>query len=1068
MDPQTIRELDNGFTELNTAVRQTDQTFLDVLGPMAAQIKEKLSKENNQATASQNNITNQLASSYSKSKDLASKQQTLYQQQLQRRGYDIDQSGKEIKTSTDLSISQQQLLEKLDKSISKENALIQATNNPVKAFRDLGASLNSIEGIWDKLQDKMFEMTGKSVIGAAALQGTIGALTGIAKATGAMAEAIYQGERGASVGAKGAKEFNDSVSKAATGIGAALVMMPGSFLIKAFGAALVLVSVLLEKSTKLIEMGATFNDQLYKSYNTLSEKGLSTAQGMTGLKESLHRVGLTGGEIDKFNKLLGDNSKNLALFGGTAATGMAKYEKIANAIATPSSKINKEFLIMGINSDAQREHIMKYMTEEDRLGLAKGMSDEKQIAGARKYIDNLDKLSMLTGTNRKELEEARATVMANENLRAAIFEAEQDKTEEGKARLAELKRAYEAAAMLQATGDTKGATGVAEYFAGRGITGQASAVAYNQFSGKGGLIEGIKKGASSAELTTRAASGYDRQASMMADTGRFGGDTTGLMTGGFAQAQQFKTRSDELKKKAREKGYGDDVTAYIDAEQEAKKNTKDKTTIKNAEVAQLQQQTATILDNTAFAMMKTADLVMGPAMKLFGEATALFGDAVKKIAKDKGIEVPLTKEEQTAALKTEIAKLKESARIKKQSLDTSGPMLNNKVREKLQADIETINDDLANAEKKMAIIVEEKKAEPAKVPPGATIPTPPGPPAQGEGSKPANLPPGAPAKGSPNTSTQIASLEAQITKYSKHPETNARILKRLNEEKQVLLKQASQPAKGSTSSPANLPPGATIPTPPSPTAQSAPAQSEGGAPDTRPVKAKAPSEGKPKLTQVSSKSGKSTAVNTEFASPFQGIIDYLDGVGYKIYSLGGYVDRDVRGKPGVKSIHAHGAAIDINPTENPLGSQLITDMPTNISQVAAGLGLGWGGNWKSVKDAMHFSAATGEGGKLLKAKTGAMFTGPSEGYFVQLHGKEFVGNEEQLDAIKKLLDVVEENELISDNTETESVDQSSDDEDTTIIIEKFTEMLENKTDELLDKIKFGNRVDTDLLNYSQG
>ena len=29
-------------------------------------------------------------------------------------------------------------------------------------------------------------------------------------------------------------------------------------------------------------------------------------------------------------------------------------------------------------------------------------------------------------------------------------------------------------------------------------------------------------------------------------------------------------------------------------------------------------------------------------------------------------------------------------------------------------------------------------------------------------------------------------------------------------------------------------------------------------------------------------------------------------------------------------------------------------------------------------------------------------------------------------------------------------------------------MLESKADELLDKIKFGNRVDTDLLNYSQG
>jgi hypothetical protein len=473
----------------------------------------------------------------------------------------------------------------------------------------------------------------------------------------------------------------------------------------------------------------------------------------------------------------------------------------------------------------------------------------------------------------------------------------------------------------------------------------------------------------------------------------------------------------ELQKKAAEMGYTN-ISDYINAEQEAKKNTKDKTTQLNAEVAQLQQETAMILDGAA-KKMDGAGLAMASAMKVFNESVELFGDATKKMAKEKGVEVPASKAEQTAALKTEIAKLKESARIKEQSLKTSGPMLNNKVREKLQADIETINDDLANAEKKMAIIVEEKKeAEPAKIPPGATIPTPPGPP--------------------------------------------------------------DKEQKGTT--PANLPPGATIPTPPGPPSQSAPAQgtptqsapaqgtptqSAGGAPDTRSEKpkVKAPTEGKPKLAQVSSKLGKSTAVNTELAPAFQGIIDYLDGVGYKIYSLGGYVDRDVRGKPGVKSIHAHGAAIDINPAENPLGSKLITDMPANISQVAAGLGLGWGGNWKSVKDAMHFSAAASEGGKLLKAKTGGMFSGPSDGYFVQLHGKEFVGNEDQLDAIKKLLDKVEESGLLSDSAGAVSADS---DDTSSLIIEKFTNMLESKADELLDKIKFGNRVDTDLLNYSQG
>jgi len=148
-------------------------------------------------------------------------------------------------------------------------------------------------------------------------------------------------------------------------------------------------------------------------------------------------------------------------------------------------------------------------------------------------------------------------------------------------------------------------------------------------------------------------------------------------------------------------------------------------------------------------------------------------------------------------------------------------------------------------------------------------------------------------------------------------------------------------------------------------------------------------KGPPKLTSVRSKTGKSAQVNTEFAPRFQGIIDYLDSVGYEIKSLGGFVDRDVRGKPGVKSVHGHGGAIDINPAENPMGSQLITDMPENISAVAKQLGLGWGGNWASIKDAMHFSVAKHEGGDI-KLSEGGVAVGPDSGYPATLHGQEAV------------------------------------------------------------------------------
>ena len=150
-------------------------------------------------------------------------------------------------------------------------------------------------------------------------------------------------------------------------------------------------------------------------------------------------------------------------------------------------------------------------------------------------------------------------------------------------------------------------------------------------------------------------------------------------------------------------------------------------------------------------------------------------------------------------------------------------------------------------------------------------------------------------------------------------------------------------------------------------------------------------QGPPDLTRITTPSGKSAEVNKDAAPAFQKLVNWLEEqAGYKINSLGGYVDRDVRGRPGMKSVHAVGGAIDINPEQNPLGGSLVTDMPPEIGVVAKGLGLGWGGNWTSRKDAMHFSAATREGGSILKFAEGGVASGPKGGYNVMMHGTEAV------------------------------------------------------------------------------
>ncbi len=85
--------------------------------------------------------------------------------------------------------------------------------------------------------------------------------------------------------------------------------------------------------------------------------------------------------------------------------------------------------------------------------------------------------------------------------------------------------------------------------------------------------------------------------------------------------------------------------------------------------------------------------------------------------------------------------------------------------------------------------------------------------------------------------------------------------------------------------------------------------------------------------------------------------------GYDVYSIWAFNCRPVTGGGGW-SAHAWAAAVDINPDKNPYSSQakLITNMPAAFVKAFTDHGFGWGGNWHSIKDPMHFSLAPDEQG----------------------------------------------------------------------------------------------------------
>ena len=111
---------------------------------------------------------------------------------------------------------------------------------------------------------------------------------------------------------------------------------------------------------------------------------------------------------------------------------------------------------------------------------------------------------------------------------------------------------------------------------------------------------------------------------------------------------------------------------------------------------------------------------------------------------------------------------------------------------------------------------------------------------------------------------------------------------------------------------------------------------------------------KENLLTIESGNGQSWQVNKLAAAAFQGFLTELESTGYGIKSSGGFNYRPIRGsKTGKLSEHGKGLAIDLNAETNGLGSET-TDLPPNVSEIAAKYGLKWGGDFKGRKDPMHF------------------------------------------------------------------------------------------------------------------
>jgi hypothetical protein len=994
---------------------------------------------------------------------LTQKRNVLYEQELASLGRVINENGKIVKSQVELEGAQKRTIAGIKKEEQARNEQEQA----LKQFSDMLFKDLPKQGLMLAL-NQAFDTFAAGVTGAykatiayedALLSGTRGMRVDAAATAAKMQEmAKVTAKLGSSLSGMG-----DSAMAAGVGmmfLGGPVTMLAGAFMIllglfgKFAGLQKEQEAAMQERNAELVKKQAEINDKIAAGFTKLGAASIAGADGMSGLLGRLNGMTLAVTDLESYSKVLSENKQNLVGLGGTMVEGVKSFSIVAGDLI--KSSLGKTLENMGIGVEEMMGHTIQFMAYQNRLGM-KTTGDVSKATG--EYILELDRLAAITGTTRKEQEEARETILKEQKVQAALMIAEQNNdTEEIK----RLRAVIDTAAILKSKGLTKEAADFSMNQAMKGtITDAGTARMAQAAGGKGGATEMLRNRE------------YDPIKLVESLVGKMRGNEktlagTTLLTGGtplgtenlyalnnFGKSlEKDKADYEAAKKKDPNLGSFND---FLDAQRKVtegwRQNQVEKERAQRAEqIAKENGILAGQMDTMAKAFQAPADGMMGAAYKMF-EAVQKFAEAVFEFMKNpidntkdwlygkdksqRDAEDLVKKQKELKDTEERIKSLKElnenPEKFKKMAEDKF-KLADDELKLKAKV-VKDLNDELrANNEKdpeKRKLLVakaiaaqeEEKLAkEKYKIAKQAIDDT-----KTGFFSKDKK-------KELEDLQKSKATLIADTAKLEQQVKTNPPSKTAAGFENKSVGSNAAMAGAGSGGRGG----GAGVP------------GDSGGAGGG--------SGSKPELKSVTSKSGPSAQVNKNVADSFQNLINYLDKTGYKINDMGGYNDRDVRGQPGVKSAHAKGAAIDINSATNPMSSRLITDMPENIGTIAGNLGLGWGGNWQSKKDSMHFSAARNEGGTLM-AKTGGVFDGPPGGYPVELHGREAVVPLPNFgDKVS-----VENDQSVSKSSLSNVTEESSSGNDFAMMMGDIFAMMENKLDDMIDKLNTSNNYSDKLV-----
>ena len=232
-------------------------------------------------------------------------------------------------------------------------------------------------------------------------------------------------------GNKGAATFNDSLDAMSDATQAAAValslLVPGGALVKGVVAGLTfLATTAIRTANEWQKLSNEQADATYKAFQAFSKAGATGADGLTGFFNDVNRMRLNVHQLDAMAQAMTSNAQAMAAMGGTVYKARGQFADLVSGMAD----FEKGMLNLGLSYDEQAEAALGFMQLQSNLTQGQQRDYGKLSGAARKYIEEQEILTRVTGFNRKQQEATQEKYLSQQRFGAKIQSLMDEGTEE--------------------------------------------------------------------------------------------------------------------------------------------------------------------------------------------------------------------------------------------------------------------------------------------------------------------------------------------------------------------------------------------------------------------------------------------------------------------------------------------------------------------------------------------------------------------------------------------------------------------------------------------------------------